>query len=84
MADLICSWTDRLQVVMKTTPSFVIGFCPLPGGRPCWPSTAARMIDNEPLLDAVFDPPELLNIAARSGTYALAVLGVLSRQQQTG
>lgn len=51
--------------------------------------TAAKMIVSEPLLDAVFDPPELLNTAARWATYAVAVVGVLAagwwttrRQQQ--
>jgi YjbE family integral membrane protein len=51
--------------------------------------TAAKMIVSEPLLDAVFDPPELLHTAARWGTYAVAVVGVLAagwwttrRQQQ--
>ena len=39
--------------------------------------TAAKMIVSEPLLDAVFDPPELLHAAARWGTYAAAVAGVL-------
>ncbi|MBC7436804.1 MAG: TerC family protein [Bdellovibrionales bacterium] len=39
--------------------------------------TAAKMIVSEPLLDAVFDPPELLNTVARWGTYAVAVAGVL-------
>ncbi len=39
--------------------------------------TAAKMIVSEPLLDAVFDPPALINTAARWGTYALAVAGVL-------
>ena len=39
--------------------------------------TAAKMIVSEPLLDAVFDPPELLHTAARWGTYAAAVAGVL-------
>ena len=39
--------------------------------------TAAKMIVSEPLLDAVFDPPELLNTAARWATYGVAVLGVL-------
>ena len=39
--------------------------------------TAAKMIVSEPLLDAVFDPPEILNTAARWGTYAAAVAGVL-------
>jgi YjbE family integral membrane protein len=40
--------------------------------------TAAKMIVNEPMLDAVFDSPEPLNTAARWATYVLAVLGVLS------
>lgn len=40
--------------------------------------TAAKMIVNEPLLDSVFDPPQLLNTVARWGTYALAVSGVLA------
>jgi YjbE family integral membrane protein len=39
--------------------------------------TAAKMIVSEPLLDAVFDPPELLHTVARWGTYAAAVTGVL-------
>jgi len=40
--------------------------------------TAAKMIVSEPLLDAVFDPPEAFNTAARWGTYAVAVVGVLA------
>ena len=40
-------------------------------------ATAAKMIISEPLLDPVFDPPEVLNTAARWGTYAIAVAGVL-------
>ena len=40
--------------------------------------TAAKMIIGEPLLDAVFDPPELIHSLARWGTYALAVVGVLA------
>lgn len=39
--------------------------------------TAAKMIVGEPLLDRVFDAPDLLNTAARYGTYAVAVAGVL-------
>ena len=39
--------------------------------------TAAKMIVSEPLLDAVFDPPELLHAVARWGTYAASVAGVL-------
>ena len=40
--------------------------------------TAARMIVSEPVLGAVFDPPGLVHTAARWGTYALAVAGVLA------
>ena len=39
--------------------------------------TAAKMIISEPWLDPVFDPPEMLHAAARWGTYAVAVAGVL-------
>ena len=39
--------------------------------------TAAKMIVGEPLLDPVFDPPELIHTAARWATYATAVAGVL-------
>ncbi len=39
--------------------------------------TAAKMIVSEPLLDAVFDPPEIVHTIARWGTYAAAVVGVL-------
>jgi YjbE family integral membrane protein len=39
--------------------------------------TAAKMIIGEPLLDAVFDPPQLLNAAARWSTYAACIAGVL-------
>ena len=39
--------------------------------------TAAKMIVSEPLLDAVFDPPELIHTAARWGVYIVAVAGVL-------
>jgi YjbE family integral membrane protein len=40
--------------------------------------TAAKMVVNEPLLDAVFDPAEPLNTAARWATYAVAIVGVLA------
>jgi YjbE family integral membrane protein len=40
--------------------------------------TAAKMIVSEPLLDDVFDPPELLNMLARWATYIAAVAGVLA------
>ena len=39
--------------------------------------TAAKMVISEPLLDAVFAPPELAHVMARWGTYAAAVVGVL-------
>lgn len=39
--------------------------------------TAAKMIVGEPLLDAVFDPPELVNSIARWTTYGVAIVGVL-------
>ncbi len=40
--------------------------------------TAAKMIVTEPLLDDVFDPPGLLNTAARWITYTATVAGVLA------
>ena len=52
--------------------------------------TAASMIVSEPLLDALFDPPQLVNMVARYGTYVAAVAGVLlagwwaSRRSQAG
>lgn len=39
--------------------------------------TAAKMIIGEPLLDAVFDPPQLVHAAARWSTYAVCIAGVL-------
>jgi YjbE family integral membrane protein len=39
--------------------------------------TAAKMIIGEPLLDAVFDPPQMVHAAARWSTYAVCVAGVL-------
>ena len=39
--------------------------------------TAAKMIVSEQLLDAVFDPPDLIHTAARWGTYVLAIAIVL-------
>ena len=47
------------------------------GGAAVLAFTAAKMIIGEPLLDAVFDPPGLIHTAARWGTYALAIVGVL-------
>jgi predicted tellurium resistance membrane protein TerC len=40
--------------------------------------TAAKMIIGEPLLDFVFDSPELMATAARWTTYVVAVAGVLA------
>ena len=40
--------------------------------------TAARMIVSEPLLDAVFDPPETVHTIALYATHVLAVAGVLA------
>lgn len=40
--------------------------------------TAAKMVIGEPMLDAVFDPPELINTAARWLVYGAAVVGVLT------
>ncbi|TWO66641.1 TerC family protein [Caenimonas sedimenti] len=40
--------------------------------------TAAKMIIGEPLLDAVFDPPQTVHTLARWGTYAACVAGVLA------
>jgi YjbE family integral membrane protein len=39
--------------------------------------TAAKMIVSEPMLDPVFDPPQLANTIARYATYVAAVAGVL-------
>ncbi len=40
--------------------------------------TGAHMIIAEPLLDAVFDPPEAIHAIARWATYGLAIVGVLA------
>lgn len=39
--------------------------------------TAAHMIVAEPLLDPVFDAPEIASVAAKYATYAVAIAGVL-------
>ena len=39
--------------------------------------TAAKMIVSEPLLDPLFDPPEMWHMVARFGVYGLAIAGVL-------
>ena len=62
----------------------------IPLGAAVLAFTAGKMIVAEPLLDAVFDPPEVIHTAARWSVYALAVGGVLlagwwagSRRTQT-
>lgn len=40
--------------------------------------TAAKMIVGEPLLDAVFDPPQPVHAIARWSTYAVCIAGVLA------
>jgi len=39
--------------------------------------TAAHMIVGEPLLDPVFDAPDIASVAAKYATYAVAIAGVL-------
>jgi YjbE family integral membrane protein len=62
------------QVVLKLVERFpiIIKF-----GAAVLAFTAAKMVISEPLLDAVFDPPELIHTVARWATYTLAILGVL-------
>ncbi len=62
------------QVVLKLVERFPII---IKLGAAVLAFTAAKMVISEPLLDAVFDPPELVNTVARWATYALAVIGVL-------
>jgi YjbE family integral membrane protein len=62
------------QVVLKLVQRFPVI---IKLGAAVLAFTAAKMVISEPLLDAVFDPPELVNTAARWATYALAVIGVL-------
>jgi YjbE family integral membrane protein len=63
-SQLVLKLVDRFPVIIKVGAA-VLAF------------TAAKMIISEPLLDPVFDPPELIHTAARWMTYALAILGVL-------
>jgi YjbE family integral membrane protein len=60
---IVLKLVDRFPVIIKL-------------GAAVLALTAAKMVISEPLLDPVFDPPELIHTAARWGTYALAVLGV--------
>jgi len=62
------------SVVLKLVDRFPII---IQAGAAVLAFTAAKMIVGEPLLDAVFDPPETVHAAARWATYALCVAGVL-------
>ena len=62
------------SIVLKLVERFPLI---IQGGAAVLAFTAAKMIIGEPLLDAVFDPPGLIHTAARWGTYALAIVGVL-------
>jgi YjbE family integral membrane protein len=62
------------QVVLKLVERFPII---IHLGAAVLAFTAAKMIVSEPLLDALFDPPELIHTMARWATYALAIAGVL-------
>jgi YjbE family integral membrane protein len=63
-SSVVLKLVDRFPVIIKLGAA-VLAF------------TAAKMIVSEPLLDPVFDPPELMHTAARWGTYALAIASVL-------
>lgn len=63
-SSVVLRLVDRFPVIIKLGAA-VLAF------------TAAKMIVNEPLLDAVYDPPALLSTIARWTTYAAAVVGVL-------
>jgi YjbE family integral membrane protein len=62
------------SVVLKLVDRFPII---IQAGAAVLAFTAAKMVVNEPLLDAVFDPPGMVHTAARWTVYAVAVLGVL-------
>lgn len=63
-SSMVLKMVERFPVIIKL-------------GAAVLAATAAKMIISEPMLDPVFDPPELLHSAARWGTYGLAVVGVL-------
>ncbi len=63
-SQLVLKLVDRFPIIIQLGAA-VLAF------------TAAKMIISEPLLNPVFDPPELIHTAARWMTYALAILGVL-------
>ncbi len=62
---LVLKLVERFPIIIKVG-SAVLAF------------TAAKMIVSEPWLDPVFDPPALINTAARWGTFAVAIVGVLA------
>ncbi len=62
------------QIVLKLVERFPII---IQLGAAVLAFTAAKMIISEPLLDPVFDPPELVHTIARWSTYAVAIAGVL-------
>ncbi len=63
-SQLVLKLVDRFPIIIKLGAA-VLAF------------TAAKMIISEPLLNPVFDPPELVNTVARWATYAVAIAGVL-------
>ncbi len=63
-SQLVLKLVDRFPIIIKLGAA-VLAF------------TAAKMIISEPLLNPVFDPPELVNTAARWATYVVAIAGVL-------
>jgi YjbE family integral membrane protein len=63
-SSLVLKLVERFPIIIKLGAA-VLAF------------TAAKMIVSEPMLDDVFDPPTLLNTAARWFTYTAAVAGVL-------
>ena len=64
-SSLVLKLVDRFPIIIKLGAA-VLAF------------TAAKMVVSEPLLDDVFDPPELLHTVARWSTYVVAVAGVLA------
>jgi YjbE family integral membrane protein len=64
-SSVVLKLVDRFPIIIQAG-SAVLAF------------TAAKMIIGEPLLDAVFDPPQTVHTLARWGTYAACVAGVLA------
>jgi YjbE family integral membrane protein len=63
-SQLVLKLVERFPIIIKLGAA-VLAF------------TAAKMIISEPLLNPVFDPPELVHTVARWATYTLAIAGVL-------